>query len=157
MRQIGHVCGGGRYDNLLEGLGANEQIPAVGFGIGLDRLLLALQKTGTRGAADTYNADALVVAAGKTRHEQCISAAAALRAAGWSVELDSSGRDEESALRYAAKRKISRIVFVSESDLKRGQVRVRDLARRDDRVVALASLTANGTGDGATEPASNRK
>ena len=41
--QIGHVCGGGRYDNLLEGLGASESIPAVGFGIGLDRLLPALQ------------------------------------------------------------------------------------------------------------------
>ncbi len=44
VTQIGHVCGGGRYDNLLEGLGANGSIPAVGFGIGLDRLLAALQK-----------------------------------------------------------------------------------------------------------------
>ncbi len=42
--EVGHVCGGGRYDNLLDGLGASESIPAVGFGIGLDRLLPALQK-----------------------------------------------------------------------------------------------------------------
>ncbi|MGH6677175.1 MAG: ATP phosphoribosyltransferase regulatory subunit, partial [Xanthobacteraceae bacterium] len=41
--QAGHVCGGGRYDNLLEGLGAGSSIPAVGFGIGLDRLLRTLQ------------------------------------------------------------------------------------------------------------------
>ncbi len=157
MRQIGHVCGGGRYDNLLEGLGASEAIPAVGFGIGLDRLLLALQKAGGRGADDTPNADTLVVAAGKTRLEQCISAAAALRAAGWAVELDSSGRDEESALRYAAKQKMSRVVFVSESDLKKGQVRVREIARRDERVVALASLATNAKGVGAPEPASKRK
>jgi len=156
MRQIGHVCGGGRYDNLLEGLGASEAIPAVGFGIGLDRLLLALQKTGAGGADDTADTDALVVAAGKTRHEHCIHAAAALRAAGWSVELDSSGRDEESALRYAGRRKMSRVVFVSDADLKKGQVRVREVAGRDDRVVALASL-ANGKGGGAAEPASKRK
>jgi len=43
---IGQVCGGGRYDNLLEGLGAPSPIPAVGFGIGLDRLLAVLQKSG---------------------------------------------------------------------------------------------------------------
>jgi ATP phosphoribosyltransferase regulatory subunit len=157
MRQIGHVCGGGRYDNLLEGLGASEAIAAVGFGIGLDRLLLALQRAGIRSTDDTPNADALVVAAGKTRHEQCIRVAAALRAAGWSVELDSSARDEDNALRYAARHKVSRVVFVSESDLKKGQVRVRDLARREDRVVALSSVAADGKGGGAAEPASKRK
>jgi histidyl-tRNA synthetase len=157
MRQIGHVCGGGRYDNLLEGLGAGEAIPAVGFGIGLDRLLLALQKAGARGADDGLDTDALVVAAGKTPHEQCIRAAAALRAAGWAVELDASGRDEESAVRYAGKHKISRVVFVSESDLKKGQLRVRDLAAREDRIVSLSSLAANGKGGGTAEPASKRK
>ena len=156
MRQVGHVCGGGRYDNLLEGLGASEAIPAVGFGIGLDRLLLVLQKAGARGADEAAAPDALVVAAGKTGHEHAIRAAAALRAAGWSVELASSARDEDSALRDAAKRKISRVVFVSEADLKKGQIRVRDRATREDRVVALASLTANGTDNGAAALASKR-
>ena len=157
MRQIGHVCGGGRYDNLLEGLGASEATPAVGFGIGLDRLLLALQKAGARGADDTLKTDAFVVAVGNTPHEQCIRAAAALRAAGWAVELDSSGRDQESAVRYATQHKICRVVFVSEGDLKKGQVRVRDLPGREDRAMALSSLAADGKGDGAAEPASKRK
>ncbi len=156
MRQIGHVCGGGRYDNLLEGLGANESIPAVGFGIGLDRLLLALQKSAIRNAEDGPVIDALVIAAGKTRHEQCIRAAAALRAAGWSVELDSSERDEAGALSYARNRKIACIVSVSESDLKKGQVRVRRLADRDERVVALSSL-ADEAKNGAREPSGRKK
>jgi histidyl-tRNA synthetase len=157
VRQIGHVCGGGRYDNLLEGLGAGETIPAVGFGIGLDRLLLALQKAGARGTDDGLDTDALVVAAGKTPHEQCIRAAAALRAAGWAVELDASGRDEESAVRHAGKQKISRVVFVSESDLKKGQIRIRDLATREDRVVPLSSLGGDGKGGGTAGPAGKRK
>jgi ATP phosphoribosyltransferase regulatory subunit len=156
MRQVGHVCGGGRYDNLLEGLGASDAIPAVGFGIGLDRLLLALQKAGRRGAEAAAAPDALVVTAGKTGHEHAIRAAAALRAAGWSVELALSARDEDSALRDAAKRKISRVVFVSEADLKKGQIRMRDVSARADRVVALASLKANGTDNGAAAPASKR-
>ncbi len=150
MRQIGHVCGGGRYDNLLEGLGADESIPAVGFGIGLDRLLAVLQKSGIRDAEDTAVVDALVIAAGNTRHEQCIRAAAALRAAGWSVELDSSEHDDDSALNHARKHKISCIISVSESDLKKGQIRVRRLADRDERLVALSSL-ADETKNGARE------
>ena len=157
MRQIGHLCGGGRYDNLLEGLGAGEPIPAVGFGIGLDRLLLALQKAGTRGVDDAATADALVVAAGKTPHEQCIRIATALRGAGWSVELDSSGRDEESALRFAAKRKISRVVIARDGDVKKGLVRVRDVAARTDRVVALSSIAVDAKSGGAADPASKRK
>jgi histidyl-tRNA synthetase len=157
MRQIGHVCGGGRYDNLLEGLGAGEPIPAVGFGIGLDRLLLALQKTGARGSDEAPTADALVVAAGDTRHDQCIRAAVALRAAGWAVELDSSSRDEESAVRHAAQRRIPNVVLVSEVDLKKGQIRVRDLARREDRVLALSSLAADRKGGGSAEAVSKRK
>jgi ATP phosphoribosyltransferase regulatory subunit len=156
MRQIGHVCGGGRYDNLLEGLGAAESIPAVGFGIGLDRLLLALQKSGNRDAEETSVIDALVVVAGKTGHEQCIRAAATLRAAGWSVELDLSERDEDSALSYAHKRKISCVVSVSESDLKKGQIRVRRLADGDERVVVLSSL-ANDAKNGARRPSSKKR
>jgi ATP phosphoribosyltransferase regulatory subunit len=156
MRQIGHVCGGGRYDNLLEGLGADESIPAVGFGIGLDRLLLALQKSGSRGVEETPIVDALVVAAGKTRHEQCIRAAAALRAAGWSVEVDASERDDDSAVSYARKRKISCVVSVNEADLKKGQIRVRRLADRDERLVALSSL-ADETKNGVREPPGKKR
>ncbi len=156
-RQLGHVCGGGRYDNLLEGLGANAPIPAVGFGIGLDRLLLALQKSDVRRADDMPVPEAVVVAAAKTRHEPCIRAAAALRAAGWSVELDLSGRDEENALRYAAKRNIPRVVFVSEGDMKKSNIRIRRLADRDDRIVALSSIADDAKCGGAGEPAGRKK
>jgi ATP phosphoribosyltransferase regulatory subunit len=157
MRQIGHVCGGGRYDNLLEGLGAGEAIPAVGFGIGLDRLLLALQKTSARGGDEAPVADALVVAASNTDHDQCIRAASELRAAGWSVEIDSSRRGEDAALRYAVAHKIGRVVFVSAADLKKGQVRIRDVGGREDRTVPLASIAADAKAAGSAKSASKRQ
>jgi hypothetical protein len=47
--------------------------------------------------------------------------------------------------------------LVSESDLKKGQVRVRNVGTREDRVVALSSLAANGKGGSAAAPASKRK
>jgi ATP phosphoribosyltransferase regulatory subunit len=135
--QIGHVCGGGRYDNLLEGLGAGESIPAVGFGIGLDRLLLALQKRPVAGAMQAPQA--LIVAARAERTEESIGAGAALREAGWSVEIVSSQRDEKSALSDAAKRKIPYVIFVGEKSGK-DPVRILRLADRTEQRLAISAL-----------------
>ena len=154
--KIGHVCGGGRYDNLLEGLGADTSIPAVGFGIGLDRLLLVLQNKEAHAADERRAPDALVVVAGKTRYEDCIRVGVALRQAGWSVEIDSSSRDERSALNHAASRNIAHVVFVDEAALKKDEVRVRRLDQRTDRSMALKSLMSYAKGEGAAPPAGRR-
>jgi ATP phosphoribosyltransferase regulatory subunit len=139
--EIGHVCGGGRYDNLLDGLGASESIPAVGFGIGLDRLLPALQ---TRNAASGIAPapQALIVTEGSNREEECIAASVALRQAGCAVELDVSGRDERNALSYAAKRKIPCVIFIGAGGSKKGQARVRQVGSRGDQLMPIAALAA---------------
>jgi ATP phosphoribosyltransferase regulatory subunit len=147
--QIGHVCGGGRYDNLLEGLGANASIPAVGFGIGLDRLLVALQQAPAPGMRATRAPQALVVGAGGKRHEECIRAGAALRDAGWSVELDAGNRDEAAALRYAGGGKIPYVIFAGEDRSKKDQVRIRRLSDRAEERMPLASLAAYARREGA--------
>ena len=141
LTQIGHVCGGGRYDNLLEGLGANASIPAVGFGIGLDRLLLALQKTEAP-SRDLRAPQALVVAEGKTHHAECIRVSAMLREAGWSVELDLSNCGERDALAYAARHDTPYVVFVGDDKAKKGVLRVRRPDERTDRQLAFADLEA---------------
>jgi histidyl-tRNA synthetase len=141
-KQIGHLCGGGRYDNLLEALGANVPVPAVGFAVGLDRLLLALQKSQLPGPDKLPTPRALVVAAGTVCHEDCIRISVALRDAGWSVATETSGRRPRSALSYALSQDIAYIVFVGEDELKHGQVRIKRLNDRDDQLVALGSLDA---------------
>ncbi|MGB6535325.1 MAG: ATP phosphoribosyltransferase regulatory subunit [Xanthobacteraceae bacterium] len=138
----GHVCGGGRYDNLLEGLGANRSIPAVGFGIGLDRLLTVLRKTNERSVSRLPTTHALVVVAANGRHEDAIGVSAALRGAGLSVELDTAGRDEQSALDYAAGRRIGYVVFVGDEKAKKGELRIRRCGERTDRLMTISSLTA---------------
>jgi ATP phosphoribosyltransferase regulatory subunit len=156
FRQIGHVCGGGRYDNLLDGLGASVPIPAVGFGIGLDRLLSALQRLPPRESRAIPAPHALVVAADPARYEDCIRASVALRDAGWSVQLDSSGRGERSALAYAAKRNIGRVIFVGEGALKKGQVRIRRLGDRTEQIMALSALQAYARSESAGETAGRK-
>lgn len=139
---IGHICGGGRYDNLLDGLGASQSMPAVGFGIGLDRLLPALRKTRTAATAIAPAPQALIVAAGGNREVDCIAASAALREAGCSVELDLSERDERTALSYAAKRKISCVIFIGADKTKKGQARVRRIGGRADQTMPMTALAA---------------
>jgi ATP phosphoribosyltransferase regulatory subunit len=138
--QIGHVCGGGRYDNLLEGLGAGESIPAVGFGIGLDRLLLALQDDNDAGRPAVTAPQALVVATGTDDQEQCIRVSALLRAAGWSVEFEASARDEKSALSYASQRKIHCVVFAGGDKAREDEVRIRRPSDRTEQRVAISAL-----------------
>src|ERR1043165_681644 len=154
--QLGHVCGGGRYDNLLEALGASVPIPAVGFAIGLDRLLVAMRKSEGDRQTDSYGPDALVVAAGTGPHEECIRVSTNLRRAGWSVETETSGRRARSALSYAEKRKIPYLVSVGEDEIKSGQVRIKRLLDRNDQLVKIADfdayVKAEGT-DSLTEAA----
>ena len=140
--ELGHVCGGGRYDNLLDGLGASESIPAVGFGIGLDRLLPALHKAHATAIGTVAAPQALIVAVGGNCEEERIAASVALRRAGCSVELDVSGRDERSALNYAAKRKIEHVIFIDADNSKKAQARVKRLGSRAVQTMPIAALAA---------------
>jgi len=146
LTQIGHVCGGGRYDNLLEGLGASTSIPAVGFGIGLDRLLLALQKAEAP-SRDMRGPRALVITEEKAPPAAGIRVSALLREAGWSVELELSDSGERKALAYATKHEIPYVVFVGKE--KKETLRVRRLDERSDRQLTLADLQAYARREGA--------
>jgi histidyl-tRNA synthetase len=97
-----------------------------------------------------------VVGGGSVRHETCIGAAVALREAGWTVELDTNGRDEQSAVRYAAEHDIASIVFVDDEGMKNGNVRLRRLDNGGEQRVALSSLSATPKGEGVRKEAAGR-
>lgn len=104
------LCGGGRYDELAQSLGARESIPACGFSYGLERIVEA---SGWRESIDApeiliVQADARSAAAAARISEQ-------YRAQGHSVEIDVRGRSANASKRYAQRRGIPRIVVV-ESD-----------------------------------------
>jgi ATP phosphoribosyltransferase regulatory subunit len=138
-RELGHICGGGRYDGLLQGLGARRPIPAAGFAIGLDRLAMALAEDG--GERDTEPvAHAVVVGAGRVRLEDCIRVSTILRNHGWAVQTDMSGWRPKRAVAFAEKHKIPYVVFVGEDEMKAGQVRVRRLRDWHEQIVSTADL-----------------
>lgn len=144
------VCGGGRYDRLLGLLGAREDIPAVGFALGLDRLLLALDDASA--AADTADAadadaepeavEALIIPIGPDCVKAAIEAAGQLRAGGWRVALDLSGQRPGRIIPRASEQAIPYLVFVGDEERAQGGVRFKSLENHEEHLVPLAELTA---------------
>jgi histidyl-tRNA synthetase len=86
----GTVCGGGRYDGLIEQLGG-KPAPAVGWGLGMERLLLLLQEIGVEAPSTAPDAFAMVFAG--TPMPVVLAALEALRAQGVRVVLNPAGKD----------------------------------------------------------------
>ncbi|MDE6302923.1 MAG: histidine--tRNA ligase, partial [Clostridia bacterium] len=97
----GTVCGGGRYNNLVEEVGG-KPTPAVGFGLGLERLLLVLENTG-RLSAERECTDLYILPIGEAASEYARTLAMNLRAQGVSVETDIMDRGVKSQMKYADK------------------------------------------------------
>lgn len=104
--QVGFtLCSGGRYDLL--GLRFDSHLPAVGFALGLERLMLVLELQGLRPQAQTGGILVLPLS-----WPHALEYAARKRAEGMRVEVDTEGRTETEALAYAQLRRFDRVVVV---------------------------------------------
>jgi histidyl-tRNA synthetase len=95
------VCGGGRYDQLIETLGG-KPAPGIGFGLGLERLMLMLDAAGVRAPSTAADAYALIPNAGSL--PRVMPVLAALRAAGVSVLMNAATKDGAGSLKAQFKR-----------------------------------------------------
>lgn len=101
------ICGGGRYDNLLEQFGTS--IPATGFAIGVERAILALQRQGYTFSAE---AERFTVIYRAGLESQAVQKARELRNQGYIVELEMIGLDTEELQRYTGKANNVRVIKV---------------------------------------------
>ncbi len=129
--------GGGRYDGLVELLGGRPT-PGIGFALGLDRVILALQETGNAPAISN-RPQAVVVGADPAATAERLRIATMLRAAGLTVRAELSprtlGRQLESAGRDGA-----HFAVILGDELTQGQVQLRDLDAGTQHVVSVADL-----------------
>ncbi len=132
------LAGGGRYDGLVEELGG-PPTPGIGFGVGLDRIVLAMQDGGVPGLP----AAVLVVVVGTQPDDvpERLTVANALREAGLRVRPDGSSRKLGRQLESAAKLGARWAVIVGE-ELTRGAVILRDLADGSQREAPLEEVAA---------------
>lgn len=128
------LCGGGRYDKMIEGLGG-QSVPAVGFAMGLERVLLAIPAETTEVAPFCYFApmseSAILVAMGFAQQ---------LRKLGFRAEVDGRGQRLKSMLRRADSLKAKLVVVLGESELERAVAAVKDLGAHSQSEVAFSAL-----------------
>jgi len=120
----GTVCGGGRYDGLIEQLGG-KSAPAVGFGMGMERMLLLLEEVGAMPAAPVPDAYAIVPSAQGL--PQVMVALEHLRAAGVSVILHAGQGSMKSQFKKADASGARVALIFGEDELARGEVSIKPL------------------------------
>jgi histidyl-tRNA synthetase len=129
--------GGGRYDGLVELLGG-KPTPGIGFGLGLDRILLALDAQGTAAAVEPAPV-AVVVGVDPTATVDRLRIATMLRAAGIAARAELGQRKLGKQLESAAKERAHFAVILGD-ELADGQVQVRDLDAGSQKLVAVDDL-----------------
>ena len=133
------VCGGGRYDNLVEELGG-PSIPAVGFGMGIERLLMLLDSEGielprpnTLDVFVTYMGDAKLPA---------FQLVERLREAGVKADMDHCGRSLKAQFKFANKTGAPITATLGEEEIQQGVVKLRDMNTREEKVAPIADAAA---------------
>jgi histidyl-tRNA synthetase len=124
------VCGGGRYDRLVETLGG-PSIPAVGLGFG-DAVILELLEEKKRLPVLARGLDDVVLPFGDAERPAAIRLASRLRTAGRSVELVLGGVRLRRALADADRSGAARLLWIGPEELGRGVARVRNLATGEE-------------------------
>ncbi len=131
----GTVCGGGRYDGLCEELGG-KSIPALGFAMGLERLLLLLDAQGIELPAEEPQALYLATA-GDAASLKAAQIIRDLRADGVSCSFDTVGRSIKAQMKYANKLGADFTAVLGDNELESGTVQLKYMETGDTRDVSL--------------------
>ncbi len=132
------VCGGGRYDKMMKGLGGPD-VPAVGFAMGLDRLVLLLKSAGK---SFTQRPDLFIAVADEGSQDEGLKLASRLRREGLKVDFDTRGGSLKSQMKRADKSGARFTLVLGEQERTTGQAKLKPMAGGEPIPVALDSVTA---------------
>lgn len=127
------VGGGGRYDNLVETLGG-KPLPGVGFGIGLERLLLALEAQGAI-LPEMSPRPVWVVAQSEGARDAAIGLLRDLRRSGTAADMDYTGRGTKAQFKLADRAGATHCLILGDRELEAGVVAVKDLESGEQQEV----------------------
>ena len=129
------VCGGGRYDGLLSSIGGPE-LPAVGFGMGITRLIQALKDENLIPDLDN-GCDIYIAPLGENASSEAFLLAQKLRESGISAETDVCGRSLKAQMKYADKAGAKFVLVVGDNEIAENSAELRDMRGGDRVKVAL--------------------
>ena len=131
------LCAGGRYDGLCEQLGG-ESTPGVGFGLGLERLLLSMEEK----EPDPPCCDLFIASLGRQALNRSLSIRQQLILSGFSVQTDMMGRSLKAQMKYADKIGAAKVLMIGEDEMAKGVGTLRDMKTKEQFPVPLDDITA---------------
>ncbi|MDO4864007.1 MAG: histidine--tRNA ligase [Ruminococcus sp.] len=136
----GTVCGGGRYDGLIEQLGG-QPTPALGFGMGIERLLLVMDKQECdflpRKKCDIYFATM-----GDAALDKAMELTRSLREYGYFAEYDLMGRGLKAQMKYANKIGAAFTIVLGDNELAEGKARLKEMEKGEEVTIYLGDKFA---------------
>jgi histidyl-tRNA synthetase len=136
----GTVCGGGRYDHLVAELGGPD-MPGVGFGLGIERLLLLLEKSGAE-PPETDGPDVFVVYVGEEAKLRAQSVLAELRAGGIAADMDTAARGVKGQFKYADRARARYALTIGDTEIASGIAQLKDMDTGEERGVPLGEVAS---------------
>ena len=127
------VAAGGRYDGLAEMIGGKERVPAIGFAIGVERLLMLLGK----GRAPDPAADVFLATTAPSLLLEAFRWRMALARAGLRADMDYEGRSLKSQFRRADRSGARVVLVLGEEEARRGTVGYRDMGKGTQEEVSM--------------------
>ena len=136
----GTVCGGGRYDGLIEELGG-QHTPSLGFGMGLERLQLVMEAQGCE-FPEPSRPDLFIVAMGDKATLKAVEIAKDMRDEGYSVVYDLNGRSLRAQMKYADKINAKYNVVIGDNEVDTKSAVLKDMATGEQSNISLETFVS---------------
>lgn len=134
----GTVCGGGRYDHLVEEIGG-PPIPGVGFGLGIERLLMLMEANEVE-FPEENNVDVFIAVMGDAAKAYGLKLCRELRQKGLVAEMDTLARNIKNQFKYANRIHSKYTVVIGENELAQGVVTLKDMEKAEQKEVKFEEL-----------------
>ena len=134
----GTVCGGGRYDHLIEELGG-PPIPGVGFGLGIERLLLLMDANEAYFPED-QGVEVFIAVMGERAKAFGLKLCREMRQKGIVAEMDTLARNIKGQFKYADRLNARYTLVIGDNELDKGVVSLKDMAASSQREVAIEDI-----------------
>jgi histidyl-tRNA synthetase len=136
----GTVCGGGRYDHLSEELGG-PPIPGVGFGLGIERLLITMEASGKE-IPKPAGADAFIVVMGDAARKEGLALMRRLRGEGLKVEMDDMGRNVKNQFKYADRTGATSAIVIGDTEIEQQVVSLKDMESGEQVTIPMDEIVS---------------
>ena len=136
----GTVCGGGRYDGLIKQLGGQD-VPGIGFAVGIERILMLLENIGVE-IANPNTVEYYVAPMGEKEAEKAFILVSAMRNSGIIADFDHMGRGIKAQFKYADKIGAKKVIVIGSEELASGNVKIKNMADGSEELANIDDMIA---------------